>query len=380
MNIYLDNSATTRATVDVVAAMSQALREDFYNPSALYAPAVQAEKGMDACRRQVLEALDTQGSIVFTSGGTEANNLGILGALQARRGMGDILYSAGEHRSVIEACKAAEALGYQAIPVPLGGDGCLDLSALEAMMSERTVMLCVMQINNETGAIQPLAQVAALRQRLCPEAVFHVDGVQAFLRHRINLKQLNVDSYALSAHKIHGPKGMGALFIRQGHRVKPILHGGAQEGGLRAGTENSSGIAGLQAAVRHYPTGHSMRELKLRLWDTLRGQIPELRVNGPDPWSDEAADHILSLSFPPVRAETMLHAMEGEGVLVGNGSACSARKRKMSHVLEAMGTSPAQAESAIRVSLNPYLTTQEIDQAAEAFLKCYRLLKNYKRR
>lgn len=380
MTIYLDNSATTRPSEAVVAAMHQALCEDYYNPSALYAQAVGVEKAMDACRQELLTALQAQGRIVFTSGGTEANNLAILGALSGRRGGGELLYSAGEHPSVIESCKAAEALGYVAREIPLKRDGLIDLAALESLLCEDSAMLCLMQVNNESGAIQPLQQAAELRQRLAPQCILHVDGVQGFLRHPLDVMALKVDSYALSAHKLHGPKGAGALFVRQGHRLQPVSHGGSQEGGLRSGTENAPGIAGLCAAVKHYPRAHEMRRLKLRLYHHLKDAIPELHVNGPDPEGTDAADHILNLSFPPVRAETMLHAMEGEGVLVGTGSACSSRKRRLSHVLQAMGLVAPLAESAIRVSLNPHLTAEDIDRAADAFIKCYGLLKNFRRR
>ena len=380
MSIYLDNSATTRPSEAVVAATRRALEEDYHNPSALYAPALTAEKAMDACRQELLRALQAEGSILFTSGGTEANNLAILGALMVRRGGGELLYSAGEHPSVIETCKAAEALGYQPREIPLLRNGLIDLATLESMLTAETAMICLMHINNETGAIQPLEAVHALHQQHCPQALLHVDGVQGFLRHDVPLKSLGIDSYALSGHKIHGPKGIGALFLRSGHRIKPILHGGGQESGLRAGTENGPGIAGLCAAVTNYPNKHQMRQIKLQLFNTLRDALPELQHNGPEPDAPEAADHILSLAFPPVRAETMLHALEAEGVLVGTGSACSSRKRKTSHVLSAMGIPAQQADCTLRISLSPFTTAEEIDTAAAAIVKSYQLLKHYRRR
>lgn len=356
------------------------MTDGYFNPSALYAEAVGAEAEMDRCRQIILTKLDRQGQVLFTSGGTESNNLAILGALSIRRDKGTVYYSAGEHPSVIESCRAAERLGFTAKALPLDGMGRLDLEKTESMLGPDTAMICLMQINNETGAVQPLHELGMLRDRLCPGALFHVDGVQGFLKREGSALPGSVDSYSLSGHKLHGPKGVGALYLRQGHRIGALLHGGGQEKGLRSGTENTPGIAGLCAAVEQYPGSAMIRGLKLRLYDRLRGMIPQLVVNGPDPGSPWAADHILNVSLPPVRAETMLHALEGEGVLVGNGSACSSRRRKASHVLEAMGIQGDRLHSAIRCSLSVMNTEAEIDYAAEATCRSYQLLKHYRRR
>ncbi len=377
--IYLDNSATTQPSQAVVDAMTQAMTQTYHNPSSLYAQAITAEKQMEACRAAIQDVFGP-GQVLFTSGGTESNNLAILGGLAAMRGGGRILYSAGEHPAVREACMAAEPLGFQPQELPLDSQGLLDLSVAEKQLAQDVRLLCVMQVNNETGALQPLEQLAHMRQTLCPKAMFHVDVVQGFLRHPLDVRSLGIHSVALSAHKIHGPKGVGALWLSGEGRIHPRMFGGGQEDGIRPGTENTPGIAGLLAAITGYPKTHAMRSLKLRLWNRLKDAIPAIRVNGPHPDAQEAADHILNLSFFPVQAQTMLHALEGEGVLVGNGAACSSRRAQVSRVLRAMQVPTKEAECAIRFSLNPYITMKEVDAAADAVLRCYNRLKPFIRR
>ncbi len=379
MAVYLDNSATTRPGAAVIKAMRLAMTDGYFNPSALYKPAVQAEKRMDDCRRLILDKIGGKGRVVFTSGGTEADNLAILGCLQQKRASGRIVYSAGEHPAVIESCKAAIAMGYEAVEIPLMQNGLLDTQALAPLLTSDTLLICVMQVNNETGAVQPLQTVAMLRDTYCPEALLHVDGVQGFLRLPCRADVIGFDSYALSGHKIHGPKGIGALWVGPRVRLKPLLYGGGQEAGLRSGTENTPGIAGLEAAIAAYPGRHAMREHKLRLFEHLRAAIPALAVNGPDPGSEEASDHIINVSFAPVRSETMLHALEAKEIYAGIGAACASRSNKGSHVLKAMGLPFQRAQSAVRFSLHPGLSRQDIDDAAEAVIESYLLLKQFKR-
>ena len=379
MPIYLDNSATTRVCDAAAAAMMQCMQAGYFNPSAVYGPALETEKMMRACRETLLRSVHarTGSQAVFTSGGTEADNLAILGRLSGMRGGGRILYSAGEHPAVKEACLAAEAMGFEAHSVPYDHTGAVDLDALEKLMTPDTRLICCMQVNNETGAIQPLSEIAALRARRAPEAHFHVDGVQGFLRVPFDMPGVQADSYALSGHKIHGPKGIGALILAPGVRVHPRALGGGQESGLRSGTENTPGIAGLLAAVEAYPLENGMRQVKLHLWQRLREAIPDAAVNGPAPDSDLAAPHILNVSLPPVRSETMLHALEGAGIYVGMGSACSSHKQKVSAVLRAMNTPQRLAESALRFSLCPENTLAEMEQVAAACGQNYAVLSKF---
>lgn len=382
MPIYLDNSATTRVCDAAAAAMMQCMQAGYFNPSAVYGPALETEKMMRACRETLLRSVHarTGSQAVFTSGGTEADNLAILGRLSGMRGGGRILYSAGEHPAVKEACLAAEAMGFEAHSVPYDHTGAVDLDVLEKLITPDTRLICCMQVNNETGAIQPLSEIAALRARRAPEAHFHVDGVQGFLRVPFDMPGVQADSYALSGHKIHGPKGIGALILAPGVRVHPRALGGGQESGLRSGTENTPGIAGLLAAVEAYPLENGMRQVKLHLWQRLRETIPDAAVNGPAPDSDLAAPHILNVSLPPVRSETMLHALEGAGIYVGMGSACSSHKQKVSAVLRAMNTPQRLAESALRFSLCPENTLAEMEQVAAACGQNYAVLSKFQRR
>ena len=379
MPIYLDNSATTRPSEAVVAAMAKCMREGYFNPSALYAPALQSAKMLREGREALLAAVHAPAGsrVVFTSGGTEADNLAVLGSLSAQRG-GDILYSAGEHPAVREACLSVKGLNAKVIPYTRAG--LVDLDALEGLLSPKTRLICCMQVNNETGAVQPLARIARLRDRLAPDALLHVDGVQGFLRVPVDMSALKIDSYALSGHKLHAPKGIGALIAGPRVRLRAQLLGGGQEGALRSGTENTPGIAGLIAAVRDYPKDADIRSVKMRLWALLQAIVPGAVVNGPAPDSDDAAPHILNVSLPPVRSETMLHALEAKEIYVGMGSACSSHKQKISPVLESMHVPRSVAESALRFSLCPENTQEEMERTAQAVGQCYALLAKYQRR
>lgn len=379
MFCYLDNSATTRPRKDVIAAMDNAMADGFYNPASLYAPGLEADRGMDMAREAIARHLGPC-TVTFTSGGTEANNLAILGHLRTRRGRGRVLYTAVEHPAVLESCRYAASLGYETVEVPVLPDGTMDLDALAKLATGDTVLIAVMQVNNEMGVIQPLDHVIAIRNRACPDALLHVDGVQGFLRLPARVSQAGINTYALSAHKLHGPKGVGALAVAPGTRLMSIGFGGGQEKGLRNGTPNTPGIAGLRCAIDSYPDAHSVRELKMRLHSKLRDAIPELTVNGPAPESPAACDHILNVSFQPVRSETMLHALEQQQVYVGVGSACSSRRNTPSHVLKAVGIPPQTAACAIRFSLSPMTTAEEIDYAAQCCADSYRQLKRFTRR
>ena len=378
MPIYLDNSATTRVCSPAVEAMTKCMREEFYNPSALYAPALATQKKMRDCREAILKAVHApMGSkTVFLSGGTEADNLVIFGRAAKVRN-GQVLFSAGEHPAVKEACQIC---GLEPVEMPYDHQGLVDLEALKGLLSERVTLVCCMQVNNETGAIQPLKGISALVKEKAPSAHFHVDGVQGFLRVPFDMTAVGADSYALSGHKIHGPKGIGALVMGPRVQLNPRQVGGGQEGQLRSGTENTPGIAGLLAAIEAYPKENGMRENKLLLWRLIREAIPEAAVNGPAPDSGVSAPHILNVSLPPVRSETMLHALEGEGVYVGMGSACSSFKQRVSPVLKAMHTPQKLSESALRFSLSPENTADEMRQTVEAIKRQYAILSKYQRR
>ncbi len=376
--IYLDNSATTQVCEAAITQMEKCMREGYYNPSALYGPSLEVKNAMTRVREEILRLVRCPGGrVIFVSGGTEADNLAVLGGTGSFR-EGKILCFAGEHPAVKEACRAAK--GLQCLPIPMKADGTADLKALEDLMDPDVRLIAVMQVNNETGAIQPLEEIGRLRDKKCPRALFHVDGVQGFLRVPMDMKACGADTYALSSHKIHGPKGCGALVLREGTRLSPIVHGGGQEGALRSGTENVPGILGMGAAIGDMPSPEGMRECKALLYRRLLEVCPDLKVNGPDPLSPVSAPHILNVSLMPVRSETMLHALEGEGVLIGIGSACASNKQRVSDTLKAMGVPRQRAECALRFSLSPRTTKEEIGTAAAAVARQYALLSPYVRR
>ena len=384
MNVYLDNSATTRPFEQVVEAMNKSMLEGFYNPSALYAPAMYAERAMTDARKAIAASVKAnEKNVIFTSGGTESDNLAIWGYLQTMRTPGEVLYTAAEHAAVKNACLEAEKrFGTIARQIPLLENGSVDLAELENMLSEKTQLICVMHVCNETGVIMPIREICALRDRLAPKAAIHVDGVQGYLRVPFSFQQYKVQSYALSAHNIPGPKGAGALVLRDGHRIKAQMAGGGQQNDLRSGTENTCGVAGLAEAVKIYPADAAARmlEMKQALVKALSDKMPETTVVGLPSDDPMSAGHILSVAFPPVRAETLLHALEMDGILVGTGSACSSKKGKHSAVLTAMHASPAVMEGAIRISLSPSNTMEEMQYTAEKIIEKVGMLRKFTRR
>lgn len=379
MEAYLDNSATTKPCPEAVEAMMTCLTTGFYNPSAVYKPAVEAFQQLRSCRELILKTLHAgDHNLTFTSGGTESNNLAIIGSVARMRGKQLVAVSAVEHPSVRESFEELARMGHEVRIIGVNVHGELDWEALAKALDDGASLVSCMQVNNETGAV---LDVAHLHSLVNGRALIHVDGVQGFLRVPIDLKY--VDLYSLSSHKIHGPKGEGALVWRKNVRIMPRQIGGGQENGLRSGTENTPGIAGLMAAVQAMNAmgpemQNALMEKKLYLLNRFRDAVPELLVNGPEP--EQAAPHIINMSFPGVRGEVMLHALEGVGVYASTGSACSSKKLKVSGVLTSMGITPARAECALRFSLSPHTTREEIDYAAQSLGTLYAQLKKYARR
>ncbi|MDD5865991.1 MAG: cysteine desulfurase family protein, partial [bacterium] len=323
MEAYLDNSATTRPTDGVIDAMARCMREGFYNPSSLYAPALDSEKAMRACREELAGALSVPSKgILFTSGGTEANNLAVIGTVNAMRGPQHLIVSAVEHPSVLEAFKYLETLGHRVTVLPVDSEGQPDWNALENALSDPPALVSCMQVNNETGALPDITRLVKTVRGKAPGALIHVDGVQGFLRVPFDARQ--VDLYTMSSHKIHGPKGVGALYIRPGVRVSARQMGGGQEGALRSGTENTPGIAGFRQAAQEMKAMPGLfdrlMDKKKLMWTLFSQAVPGLLLNGPA--IEKGAPHILNVSFPDVRGEVMLHALEGEKIYCSTGSAC----------------------------------------------------------
>ena len=383
MAVYLDNSATTRPSEAVAELVRELMDGGWYNPSALYKPALEIQKRIDAVRETCLKAAGASGQrVVFTSGGTEADNLALLGTLKGIRQPGKVLISSVEHPAVSACAEEIRRMGHRVEEIPAGKDGTVDLNRLEEMLDSETVLISVMQVNNETGAAEPLKEIASLRDRLAPKAAIHVDGVQGFLRMPVDFNRLRIQSYALSAHKIHGLKGTGALILRKDHPLRPVQYGGGQEASLRSGTENTFGILALGEAVRTWDpeANDRMRGLKNRLRSALLEKIPGVRFNGPEEDPERCAPHILNAALMPVRSQTMLFALEGDGIYVSAGSACASRKQKISPVLKAMGVSTEQADCSLRFSLCPATTEAEIDYVSGRIREHWEQLKKFTRR
>ena len=383
MTVYLDNSATTKPRREVSELAADMMKDGWQNPSALYRPAMEVQKRIDRVRETCLQAAGAAGCrIVFTSGGTESDNLALIGHLRTRRGHGTVLISSVEHPAVSACSDEMRRMGYEVKEIPSGYRGTVDLRKLEDMLAPDVVMISVMQVNNETGAIEPLDEIVKLRNRICPGAAIHVDGVQGFLRVPVAFNRLGIQSYAFSGHKIHALKGTGALIIAKGHPVKPLQYGGGQEGSLRSGTENTLGILSLGCAVEAWDPDACVRiqDMKYRLWSEIHTRIPEAKVNGPDPNDETSAPHILNVALEPVRSQTMLFALEGDGIYVSAGSACASRKQKVSPVLRAMGIPTQRADCSLRFSLSRDNMMEEILYTADRVAVQYENLKKYTRR
>ncbi|GHU74187.1 cysteine desulfurase [Clostridia bacterium] len=384
--IYLDNSATTRVLPSVIDTIARVMRETDWNPSALYHPAIEAERIVSNCRETLRSRLDAD-RVIFTSGGTEADNLGILGVAERLRKPGVFLLSAAEHAAVLEQRAALESHGHTVKIIPLTREGLVDLDALHTLITLEVTLIAIMEVCNETGTVQPLSNIIKMRDAANPAALLFVDGVQGFLRSagHHGIVGRGADLYSLSAHKIHGPKGVGALALSKRVRLNPRTYGGGQESGLRSGTENVTGIAGLHAAIDAFDhcgfdITSTLRAKKLRLINALLESIPGLQINGPDPADTDSAPHIVNFSPPGIGGEVLVHALEFEGVYVGTGSACSSKKHTRSQGFQSMGITQDRADRAVRVSLSPWTTVEELDIAANAIIKAYQAIYPYRKR
>ena len=380
--IYLDNSATTRTLPECAQAAVQAMTEDFYNPAAAYAYGARTEKRVNEARSVIARPFRaSREEIIFTSGGTESNNAAIFGSLRSWHGPKRVITTAVEHPSVFEAVQSLKNQADADIVVlPVNEQGYPDLAVLRNALNENTALVSMMHVNNELGTVTDLAAAARLIRRLAPRAIFHADGVQAYLK--VDTNDLGVDLYSISAHKFHAPKGVGALYKRTGVRFAGGQIGGGQENNLRSGTLNVPGILGMEKAVALYGQNlaawrQSMRACKRRLYEDLM-TIPDVILNGPS--LDEAAPHILNLSFMGVRGEVLLHALEQFDVCVSTGSACSARKAGKNRILTAAGIVGPRQEGAIRFSLCPFNTPEEMDAAAQVVSDQVKFLRKYRRR
>lgn len=382
--IYLDNSATTRPFDSVIDVMTHSMRETYFNASASYKPAVDVDREIRACRKAIAAQLGAQeDEVYFTAGGTESDNLAIVGYAQTLRRPANFVLSAIEHPAVGDTVHRVAALGHEVRVLPVTARGVVDLEAVESLIDENTALVSCMQVSNETGAIQPVEQLARLARMKNKDVRVHVDGVQGFMRVPMHMGKMGVDMYALSGHKIHAPKGVGALVVKKGVRLMPQMTGGGQEKNLRSGTYNSPAILGLGCAVKEMAARReevaAMRTLKAHLAELLL-QMGGVYVNGPKPEEEDSAPHVLSVSFDGVRGEVMRNALEGCGILVSTGSACASHKQKTSASLKAMGVTGELADGTIRISLGLFNTMEEMNETAAQIQKMFSLLRQYRRR
>ena len=378
--IYLDNSATTRTLDAAAEAAAKYMRQDFFNPSAAYSPAVEAERAINAARSRLASMIHAAPEeIIYTSGGTESNNTAIFGALKARRGTGRIIVGATEHPSVYSAIMTLKG-PYNVIEARVDSTGTQDVNSLMSALSNDVAFVSIMHVNNETGAINDIPSIYKAVKQRAPGAIMHVDGVQGFLKVPFDARYC--DMYSISGHKFHAPKGVGALYIKRGVRFAGGQIGGGQERNLRSGTTNTPGIMGMDAAIEYYQANldeirRKLMQMKLRLAKNL-SFIRDAYINGPEP--SLGAPHILNVSFLGVRGEVLLHALEEKGIYVSTGSACSAHKKGKNRILNAMGVVGDRQEGAIRFSICPFNTEGEMDITADVIEEQLAFLRRFKRR
>ena len=360
---YLDNSATTRVS-DAAAAKALAMMTGNYgNPSSLHRMGIDAEREIESARGVIAQSLGVDAKqILFTSGGTEANNTAVFGAAEALRRRGSrVIVSAVEHSSVYESAARLKEKGFDVCYAPVDSRGVVRLDALEELLNESTILVCVMAVNNETGSVQPTEQIAKLVKSRSKNALFHVDAVQAYCKTPLKPKKWGVDLMTVSAHKLHGPKGVGALYLGDGARIIPLLYGGEQQKKLRPGTESAPLIAAFGEAVKEAEIAANLSHVKaLNAYALDRlNAIGGVSINSPE----NALPYIINLSVAGIRSEIMLHHLESRGVYVSSSSACA--KGKPSYVLSAMGLSRERVDSAIRVSFSKFNTEEDIDALVE---------------
>ena len=384
MEVYLDNSATTRCFDQVAELMTHIMCEDYGNPSSLHRKGVEAEKYTRYAKEVIAKNLKVnEKEIFFTSGGTEADNLALIGCARANCRSGRHLITTQiEHPAVLQAMKYLEDEGFRVTYLPVDKTGCVRLEELERAITGETILVSIMHTNNEVGTLQPIAEAGALIKRMNPRILFHVDAVQGYGKFKIYPKRMKIDLLSASGHKIHGPKGAGLLYVDEKVKIKPISYGGGQQGGMRSGTENVPGAAGLAKAVELVYANLDqdvarMYQIKKAFVEGIR-KINDIVINGhPD---ENGAPHVVSVSFRGGRSEVILHALEDKGIYVSAGSACSARKPQPSATLQAMGVEKELLGSTIRFSFSVFTTMKEINYTLETLYDIIPMLRRYTRR
>ncbi len=384
MEIYLDHAATTWVYPEAAQAALDAMRTDFGNPSSMHKKGVEAEHIIRDGAKKIAALLKAkEKEIFFTSGGTESNNWALMGAAaaHARRGR-RIVTSAAEHASVLEPLKRLEELGFEIVRIGVDKDGIVNADKLREAVNEETILVSIMTVNNETGSLQPIRELSRAAKEKNASLLFHTDAIQAYGKYEISPTAFGVDMMSISGHKIHAPKGVGVLYVREKARILPLIYGGGQQRSMRSGTDNVPGVAAFAAASQKiYSTRKEneakMRALKKRLEDGL------LSIEGTasnTPKGELSAPHILNVSFEGIKSEVLLHSLEEKGVYISSGSACSSHKNTPSPALKAMGLDNARVESSVRFSLCETTSEEEIDAAVRAVQESVPILRRYTRR
>lgn len=373
--VYLDNSATTRQYDEVTELIYKAAKEDFGNPSSLHALGFKAGDLLYDARRQIEELLPPAGNVIFTSGGTESDNMALLSAARKLRRRGNkVITTRVEHPAVLETCKRLKEDGFEITYIDVDVDGYVEEQAVKAALDENTIIVSIMSVNNEVGTIEPVIPVSRTvrdyNRQHGTEIIFHTDAVQAF--GKLPMDDIDADLISASAHKFHGPKGTGFLYMKKRHQLPPLIIGGGQEGGFRSSTENTPGIAGMGLAAKMACSDLVMKTSRMGMVNNyllsgLRSEISDIILNGPEELGYTLQEHgrrcpgVLNLTFEGTRGEVLLHTLEQDGIYVSTGSACSSHKTGDSHVLRSMMMTHKEIEGAIRFSFSEFNTVEEMD-------------------
>ena len=376
--IYLDNAATTKCYEEVAELVKKESVEGYFNPSALYKPSVDSAMKLKNARTTIKNALHApDGELYFMSGGSEADNTALFCTRKAKNSK--IIVGLGEHDAIINSANELKNQGYNVVFAPINTDGSINVEEFKNLLDESVSLVSIMHVSNETGAVNDIVRLVKLTRKLAPNAVFHSDGVQAFGKIKVNLRALDVDLYTISAHKIHGPKGIGALYVKKGAPIKPLIFGGGQEKGFRAGTENLPSILGFELAVKlneeKFEQNYSKKLIfRENLIQKLKENIDDLVVITPE---NTSAPNILTVAFKDIRGEVLLHAIEDDGILVGIGSACSSHHE--SRFKSLLGLDDSHRDGIIRFSTSEFSDVNDIDFVVKSIKSHYETLKNYKR-
>lgn len=381
--IYLDNSATTKCFAEVAELMTKIMCEDYGNPSSMHLKGVEGEKYIRQAKEIIAKNLKvSEKEIFFTSGGTESDNLAIIGCAMANRRRGNHLITTMiEHPAVLQTMQYLESIGFRVTYLPVDEYGMIHLEDLERAITKETILVSIMHTNNEIGSLQPVFEAGVVIKRKNPNTLFHVDAVQGYGKFRILPKKMNIDLLSVSGHKIHGPKGIGFLYIGEKVKIQPIIFGGGQQKGMRSGTENVPAIAGLAKAVELiYASLDEEVEKMYQLKGYFISQVTKIegiKINGKT--GKDSAPHVVSVSVKGIRSEVLLHSLEERGIYVSAGSACASNKPQTSATLKAIGVEKELLDSTIRFSFSVFTTKEEIDYTVRVMCDIIPMLRRYTR-